>query len=290
VAAGTVDFALGTQTQGSIIRPASYCGVVGFKPSFGLVPRRGILSQSRFLDTVGTFGRSLDDAALLADCIIGHDARDPDSRPVAHQRLLETARSKPPVTPDIAFVRTPMWDEGDADMQAGFGELVEMLGKQAEEVELPEAFGSALDLHRTVMLADYAKAFARDYEHNRDGLSERLRGMIAEGGKVLAVDYSRAMDWRDLFNLSLDGIFERFNAIITPAATGVAPLGLEATGSPMFCSPWTFCGVPTVTLPLLQGEQGLPIGVQMVGRRGDDARLLRTARWLAAAVAGEVLE
>jgi Asp-tRNA(Asn)/Glu-tRNA(Gln) amidotransferase A subunit family amidase len=278
--------AIGTQTAGSVIRPASYCGVVGFKPSFGLVPRRGILSQSRFLDTVGTFGRSLEDAALLADCIIGHDSRDPDSRPVAHQRLLETARSRPPVKPDLAFVRTPMWDEGDADMHGGFAELVEMLGERVEEVELPEAFAPAIALHRTVMLADFAKAFARDYEHNRDQLSERLRGMIADGGKVLAADFSRAMDWRDLFNVTLDRIFERYNAIITPAAPGAAPLGLEATGSPVFCSLWTFCGVPAVTLPLLQGEQGLPIGVQVVGRRGDDARLLRTARWLAAAVEG----
>jgi Asp-tRNA(Asn)/Glu-tRNA(Gln) amidotransferase A subunit family amidase len=286
VAARMVPGAIGTQTAGSVIRPASYCGVVGFKPSFGLVPRRGILSQSRFLDTVGTFGRSLEDAALLADCIIGHDPRDPDSRPVAHQRLLETARSRPPVKPDLAFVRTPMWDEGDADMHGGFAELVEMLGERVEEVELPEAFGSAIDLHRTVMLADFAKAFARDYEHNRDQLSERLRGMIADGGKVLAADFSRAMDWRDLFNVTLDRIFERYNAIITPAAPGAAPLGLEATGSPVFCSLWTFCGVPAVTLPLLQGEQGLPIGVQVVGRRGDDARLLRTARWLAAAVEG----
>jgi Asp-tRNA(Asn)/Glu-tRNA(Gln) amidotransferase A subunit family amidase len=207
--------AIGTQTAGSVIRPASYCGVVGFKPSFGLVSRRGILSQSRFLDTVGTFGRSLEDAALLADCIIGHDSRDPDSRPVAHQRLLETARSRPPVKPDLAFVRTPMWDEGDADMHGGFAELVEMLGERVEEVELPEAFGQAIDLHRTVMLADFAKAFARDYEHHRDQLSERLRGMIADGGKVLAADYSRAMDWRDLFNVTLDRIFERYNAIIT---------------------------------------------------------------------------
>jgi Asp-tRNA(Asn)/Glu-tRNA(Gln) amidotransferase A subunit family amidase len=190
------------------------------------------------------------------------------------------------VKPDLAFVRTPMWDEGDADMHGGFAELVEMLGERVEEVELPEAFGSAIDLHRTVMLADFARAFARDYEHNRDQLSERLRGMIADGGKVLAADYSRAMDWRDLFNVTLDRIFERYNAIITPAAPGAAPLGLEATGSPVFCSLWTFCGVPAVTLPLLQGEQGLPIGVQVVGRRGDDARLLRTARWLAAAVEG----
>jgi Asp-tRNA(Asn)/Glu-tRNA(Gln) amidotransferase A subunit family amidase len=110
--------------------------------------------------------------------------------------------------------------------------------------------------------------------------------MIADGGKVLAADFSRAMDWRDLFNVTLDGIFERYNAIITPAAPGAAPLGIEATGSPVFCSLWTFCGVPAVTLPLLQGEQGLPIGVQVVGRRGDDARLLRTARWLAATVEG----
>ena len=111
--------------------------------------------------------------------------------------------------------------------------------------------------------------------------------MIEEGRKTTAVDYNRAVDWRDVLNAGLDRIFDRYDAILTPATTGVAPAGLDSTGSPVFCTLWTFCGVPAVSLPLLEGRGGLPLGVQLAGRRGDDARLLRTARWLADRIAGE---
>jgi Asp-tRNA(Asn)/Glu-tRNA(Gln) amidotransferase A subunit family amidase len=280
VAAGMVPLALGTQTNGSVIRPASYCGVVGYKPSRGLVSRRGILRQSPALDAVGVFARSVEDAALLADAIAGPDPQDPQTLLAAPPALLATATSRPPVKPALAFVRSPVWEQADDDVKAGFGELVEALGPAIEEVALPAAFDSVHRMHAAIMLADIARNYARYTEAGRDQLSEKLLGMIAEGEATRAVDYSLALDWIDVMNAALEELFGRYDAILTPAATGEAPPGLGSTGSPVFSTIWTYCGVPAVTLPLLEGSNGMPIGVQLVGRRLYDGRLLRTARWL----------
>jgi Asp-tRNA(Asn)/Glu-tRNA(Gln) amidotransferase A subunit family amidase len=135
------------------------------------------------------------------------------------------------------------------------------------------------------MNADLAKNLAGYYEHGKDKLTDVLKGMIEDGQKVTAVDYNNAVEWGEKLNDGLSGAFDRYDAIITPATTGEAPTGLDSTGNPIFNSLWTFCGTPAITLPLMEGANGLPIGVQVVGRRGDDARLLRTARWLANKVA-----
>ena len=166
----------------------------------------------------------------------------------------------------------------------GFEELAGHLGENAEEIGLPGNFDGAVDLHQTIMEADIARNFHDDYERGKEKISSVLREMIERGQKVLAVDYNRAIDRRLYLNGLLGQIFDVFDAIITPGATGEAPVGLESTGSPIFCTIWTLCGVPAVTLPLLEGSNGMPIGVQLIGPKGDDARLLRTARWLEGAV------
>ena len=280
VAAGHVPLAVGTQTNGSVIRPASFCGVVGFKPTHGLISRHGLLSQSPPLDTVGVFANSVEDAGLLADVIAGHDPGDPATRPMAHPRLRELAQSAPPVRPSFALVKGPTWEAAEADTRDGFAELKEFLGDSCDEVPLPSSFDKAHDLLRLLMVAGFAKNLAPYYEKGRDQLSGVMRAAIEEGRKVLAVDYTLAVEWIEVLNAGLDEIFERYDAILTPAAVGEAPSGLKSTVDPAFCTLWTLCGTPAVTLPLLQGEAGLPIGVQMVGRRGDDGRLLRSARWL----------
>jgi len=280
VAAHMAPLAVGTQTNGSVIRPASYCGVVGFKPSHGLIPRTGVLPQSHWLDTVGVMARSVADAALIAEAIAGYDPADLDTRPRARPRLSEIAAEEPPLPPTLAFVKSPVWDNADAEVREAFAELAEFLGEGCDEVDLPEPFDHAVELHRTIMCADLAKSFAGYYARGKDKLTDILRSMIEEGQQTLAVDYNRAVDWREVLNAGLDQVFERYDAIITPAATGVAPAGLESTGSPEFCTLWTYCGTPAVTLPLMEGSGGLPLGVQLVGPRGGDARLLRTARWL----------
>lgn len=280
VAAGQVPLAVGTQTNGSVIRPASFCGVVGYKPSHGTISRQGLLSQSPPLDTVGVFAQSVEDAALLVDVIAGHDPADSATRPMAHPRLLKTARSMPPVKPSFALVKGPTWDAADADTKDGIAELSDFLGDACDEVPLPSAFDRAHDLQRVLMMAGFAKNLAPYYEKGRDQLSDVMRAAIEEGRRILAVDYALAEEWIDVLNGGLAEIFERYDAILTPSAVGEAPEGLDATGDPTFCTLWTLCGTPAITLPLLQGSSGLPIGVQMVAGRGDDARLLRSARWL----------
>ncbi len=280
VASGMVPLAIGTQTGGSVIRPASYCGVVGFKPTFGLIPRSGVLRTSRQLDTIGTFGRTIEDTALLADVLAGHDPADPDTAPSAAPRILETALSEPPVMPLVAFVRTPAWSMIEPDCAEGFAELVEALGDRCDEVELPTLFGEGATAHRRVMLAEIAHNLRHYHDRGADQLAAETRAAIEEGRAIAAADYLAALDWREPLYAGLEEIFARYDAIITPAAAGEAPAGLGNTGSAAFCALWSFLGVPAVTLPLLTGARGLPIGVQLVGRRNEDGRLLRTARWL----------
>jgi Asp-tRNA(Asn)/Glu-tRNA(Gln) amidotransferase A subunit family amidase len=287
VASGMVPFAIGTQTGGSVIRPASYCGVVGFKPSFGLIPRNGVLRTSRRLDTIGTFARTIEDVALLTEVLAGDDPGDPDTAPRAMPRLLALAQSEPPVTPQLAFVRTPAWSEIEADGAAGFGELVEALGETCDEVELPGIFAEAASAHRRIMLAEMAHNLRPYYDRGADRLAPETRAAVEEGRTISASDYLAALDWRETLYAGLGEVFERYDAIVTPAATGEAPQGLESTGTAVFNSLWTFLGVPAVTLPLLSGQNGLPVGVQLVGPRLNDGQLLRTARWLVSTLTAE---
>ena len=280
VADRMVPLSIGSQTGGSVIRPAAYCGVTGFKPSFGAIPRTGVLPQSASLDTLGVFANSLADAALLTEALCGHDARDPATTPAPPPALLTTALSDPPVSPTLAFVRQPWWQEADRETQDAFAELSDALGDRCVEVDLPPIFEQAGELRQRVNFAEMAKAYYHYEKRGADRLSSQTKAALDEGKQVLARDYLSALDLPNVLNAGLDEIFDRFDAIITPAAPGAAPDGLESTGSPVFNGLWTFCGTPAVTVPLLANRDGLPMGVQLVGRRGDDARLLRTARWL----------
>lgn len=280
VAADMVPLAVGTQTFGSVIRPASFCGVVGFKATHGLIPRTGVVMLAAPLDTIGVFARTVGDAALIADALAGHDADDPDTRIAAPPMLLKTATSEAPAKPKLAFVKTPMWDEAEAATQEGFAELVDVLGDACREVRLSEAFDEWQSTHRALMLTGVASNLEPYYRRDREALSDQLRGSIEEGRTIAAVDYLAALEHREVLSDALGRILQRHDAILTPAAPGVAPEGLASTGNPIFNGLWTLCGVPAVTLPLLAGPGGMPIGVQLIGRRGEDGKLLRTARWL----------
>ena len=280
VAAQMVPVAIGTQTNGSVIRPAAFCGVYGFKPSFGLISRHGILRQSRPLDQVGVMARSVEDLAIIAEPLMGFDARDPDTRPVARPDLRAVAMQEPPLPPAFALTRTPNWNDADEQTRLAFDEVADMLGGQCWAFEVPELFRDAWDWHRAIMEADIARSFHHEYEEGRDRLSASLRGQIERGRRVTAVDYNNAVDRIGAVSAAFDEVFDRADALLTGAAPGPAPCGLESTGSPDFCTLWTFAGMPAVTLPLLRTEDGMPMGLQLIGRRGDDARLLRTARWL----------
>ena len=283
VGASMVPLALGSQTNGSVIRPAAFCGVYGFKPSHGLVPRTGVLALSRTLDQVGFFARSLEDIALLGETLAGFDAGDPDTRPRARVPFQAVLSEEPPVEPMFAFMKTPHWDSAQADTKEAFAEVTAALGERVEEVALFQSAAPAWEWHTTIMETEMAASFEAEYERGRRKLSEKLRSLIERGRETRAVDYLRALRMIAPLNEAFDELFmQRYDAILTPAAPGTAPKGLKSTGNPAFCSLWTLLGLPALTLPLLQGENGLPLGVQLVGRKGFDARLLRTARWLQA--------
>lgn len=286
VAAGMVPLAIGTQTNGSIIRPGSFCGVFAIKPTHGLVSRHGILPLSRTLDHVGPFARSLEDLGLILNVMAGHDPEDPDTHAVAVPDFRKMATEKSVLTPRFGFVKTPIWDKADAATQSAFEALAARLGEACIPIDLPARFAGAWEAHREVMAVEMAHNLGPIADRYGDGVSKIFRDLMAEGRALGATRYLKALDEARNFRATLGDILEDCNAIITPAAPGIAPTP-ETTGSPVFCSLWSLTGLPSLSLPLLEGEGGMPLGVQLVGARGDDARLLRTANWLVAAAGGK---
>lgn len=280
VAAGMVPLAIGTQTNGSIIRPGAFCGVYSMKASHGLVSRAGILPLSSTLDFAGPFARSLDDIALMLSVLAGYDPEDPDTKPVPRADYPRFLGEDWPLAPRFAFVRTPMWDKADAATKASFEKLAADLGENCISIDLPEEFAQAWPAHRTIMAADMAHHLGAYVDRGGEVISDILRALIAEGRSVSAADYLKALDKRKAFQDAFQSVFTACNAIITPSTKGVAPKGLQATGDPVFNSMWTLLGFPAITLPLLEGEDEMPLGVQVVAPMDDDARLLRSAKWL----------
>jgi aspartyl-tRNA(Asn)/glutamyl-tRNA(Gln) amidotransferase subunit A len=286
VAAGMVPLAVGTQTGGSVIRPAAYCGTVGFKPSFGMISRRGILAQSPSLDTVGVFARDVEGAALLCDALFGHDPADPATAPMPPQRLFDIARAKVPVAPNFAILTMPGQQDADPAVTEAMRELAGLLGEGAFEAPLPAAFADAAAVRERINFAEMAKHYYHYERRGWDSLSDETRAAMTAGKAVPARDYLSALDWPRVLNAALDEFFGRVDALLAPATPGPAPAGLDSTGSAIFNGVWTLCGLPVVTLPVFESPDGLPLGLQVIGRAGDDARLLRTARWLHAQLTG----
>jgi Asp-tRNA(Asn)/Glu-tRNA(Gln) amidotransferase A subunit family amidase len=279
VSAGMVPLALGTQTNGSVIRPAAFCGVYGFKPTHGWVPRDGILKLSPALDTVGVFARSLEDVALALESLVGHDERDPATRPRARVPFAATLAQEPPLPPRLALVRTHLWDAADAGLHEAFAELQELLGPVCEVYELPASARAAWDWHRTIMESEMAAHLDAEWQRGREQLSPPLQAQLTRGRAATALDYQQALARIPQLNAAFAELFDRYDAILTPSAPGTAG-PLASTGDPSFCTLWSLAGMPACNLPLLSGADGLPLGVQLVGPRDGDARLLRTARWL----------
>ena len=273
VAAGMAPLAIGSQTNGSVIRPAAFCGVYGMKPGHGLISRAGALMLSRALDHVGAFARTLDDLALILDVLTGPDAADPDSRPYAAAAFRATAAEAPPVPPSFAFIRTPMWDKADAEAQKKIEQAAKELG--AIDVDLPDDYRAAWEAQRTIMWTDMAHNLGDNLEKGE--VSAQFRDLVTEGRKTTAVQYLAALRDARRYAEGVSEIFQHADAIVTPAARGVAPVG-TATGDPVFCTFWTLTGLPALNLPILTGEAGMPLGLQLIGERGRDERLLRTAQ------------
>jgi Asp-tRNA(Asn)/Glu-tRNA(Gln) amidotransferase A subunit family amidase len=280
VAMGFVPAAIGTQTNGSVIRPAAFCGVVGYKPTAGLIPLSGIHPFSPSLDQVGVFTRSVPDAAFLAAVL----ERGEKSDPAACSKNGVISGDLPPVAglPKLAAVRSPVWHLADANARDHFLALAERLraaGATVEELELPRAFERAHAVHRTIMYAEGAKVFADLQRRDRRRLSLRLNGLIDEGLGIGQSALVRSLEQRDKLAGAMDTFLSGFDAAITPPAPGQAPADLTQTGDPAFCTIWSLCGVPAVTIPAGLGPQGLPLGLQLIGPRFADDRVLSIAKW-----------
>ena len=284
VASHMVPLAVGSQTNGSIIRPASYCGVVGYKPTKGLISRHLVLQVSRKLDQIGVFSNSVEDAALISEQLIGHDKQDPDTSLNPKPKLLEACKKKPPIEPVFAYIKLPFIKELEEDTKEGFKEIKDEIKSQlkgkVDEVELPDGFKGIPDWHKIIMESDMATSFSTEYKSSKNKLSKKIIEAIERGMKYTSMEYNDALIKMDAANTYFKQFFHDYDAILTPSAAGEAPKGLEFTGNPIFCTIWTYCGMPSITLPLLQGKNGLPIGVQLVSSLFDDERLFRNASWL----------
>ena len=227
--------ALGTQTVGSVIRPASFCGTVGFKPSYGLIPRSGVLRQSPFLDQIGVFARSVEDVAILAEVMMGADQKDPESLPhPIGPWLHKVCVQQPPLPPKVGWVKTSAWESADADCQQGCIEVIEALGSQAEEVTLPSQFDQVWQYCQIVNEAEMATWYASIYRNGQEHLGQDMCEKIERGQKITAEQYINAKAQRAVLNDMLRDYFDEYDALITPAAVGQAPHGLSNTGDPKF--------------------------------------------------------
>ena len=284
VAANMIPVAVGTQTNGSVIRPAAFCGVIGFKPTHGLISRTGIFHQSDILDQVGVFANNLEDAALLAEELIAFDMADKGMRPIAKPHLYFASNAGKEIAffaPKLAFVRSPVWDTlGENEMKTKFTNYIKTIGQYCEEIILPEPFENAHKNHQIIMETDFALSYADLYKNFSTNLSKTLNNTIERGSKTSAITYNSAVKNIDVLINELNVILNKYDAIITPATSGEAPRDLSSTGSPAFCTIWTLCGVPAITLPLLKCSSNLPLGVQVIGKRGEDSKLFSIASWL----------
>ncbi|WP_158818967.1 amidase [Methylocapsa sp. S129] len=279
VAAGMAPVALATQTNGSIIRPASFCGVVGYKPGLGLLPRTGILKQSTLLDHPGIVARNVADAALVVETIGGEETGDEQTLGSSAAGLLEAALQKGP-RPRFAFVRGPYWRRADSQTRDAYEAFASQLDAEVDVVDLPSAFDSAVEILGVIMDSGIARAYREDFASARSLMADVLVRIIEHGRSISAVELLDAFAAREELRRLFDALAAAYDAVLTPAACGVAPFVSEGTGDPIFATIWTLIGAPAITLPLLKGAGGLPLGVQLVAGTRQDARLLKAAAWL----------
>ena len=280
VASFMTPVAIGSQTNGSVIRPASYCGVLGYKPSYGLISRNGVLRQSFLLDHVGIFSRTVDDLAFISQEIIKRDTEDSSTVQFASGNFLNIAKEDPPFDPRFIFFKTDMWKNLDKETIKIFEKFIKEQGSNVEVHDTPSYFKDIIKYHKIIHETDMAYAFSDYYKNSKNKLGKELVKAIERGQNYKSRDYVEAVENRDYFYKIFSEVFNDYHGILTPASSGVAPKGLKSTGSPEFSTIWTFLGMPSISLPLLSGSNNLPLGVQLVGEKFDDARLMRTANWI----------
>jgi Asp-tRNA(Asn)/Glu-tRNA(Gln) amidotransferase A subunit family amidase len=277
VAAGCVPAALATQTNGSVIRPAAFCGIVGFKPGFGVFPVQGVLSYAPTLDQAGCYARSVAGVARIAQALAEPGAGLASAGPSAGRWA---ARGDP--LPRMVAVRTPVWSRASASMQAEFERVQALLsaaGAQVERMELPARFTQAHDVHRVIMGHEAVHYFTPVQAVHRHLISDWLNDYLDQAAAIGAAAYREALAERGRLREDFAHFVAAYDAVLTPPATGEAPEGIDTSGDPVFCSIWTLLGTPAITVPTGIGPTGLPFGLQLVGAEGDDAALLAAAAW-----------
>jgi aspartyl-tRNA(Asn)/glutamyl-tRNA(Gln) amidotransferase subunit A len=286
VAARMLPAALGSQTGGSTLRPAAYNGIVGLKPTYGRISRYGVIPVSWCLDHVGILVRSVEDAAMVLQAIAGHDAHDPGS--VSHPTGAYVAAVRQAEhSPRIGVIRQFFEEHADSETRQHTGQIAEQLasaGAAVQEVTLPPSFATVLAAHRTIMRVEAAAFHADMFATQRQMYGPKLRQTIETGLVVPGVEYLRAQRLRRLFQEEVPQMFTDVDVLLTPATPAPAPRDLSTTGDPMFQSPWTYAGVPTIALPSGLSQSGLPLGIQLVAPALQEERLLQAARWCEAAL------
>ena len=280
VAAYMAPLSIGSQTNGSTIRPASYCGVVGYKPSYGLISRYGILKQSDKLDQVGIFGKSVEDVALLARVLIKKDLFDPSTIHYSTEDMIDVCRKGPLFDPKFIFYKTKNWKNIDKESQKSFEIFIKTFKKNIEVFDTPSYFDDIPKYHKIIHETDMANNFQLYYKKYKKKLSKEMVSAIERGLKNSATEYAEAIDFMKRSYDSYKEVFEDYHGVLTPASSGVAPKGLGNTGSPEFSTVWTYLGLPSISLPLLTGKNDLPLGIQLIGDKHDDLRFLGVASWV----------
>ena len=273
-----VPLALGTQTGGSVIRPASFCGVYGLKPTVGFIPRAGVTLQSHTLDTVGVYGRSIEDLALISDALSEQEPQDAFSYPRSAPHLTEALPEPSPGGLKLAFWKTPNWSAADAASRAVFERFASDLGGSCTEVDIPAAANISND-HKTIQAAENTHYYGPLYDKDASLLTDDLRGRLEAAFDVSARSYLGAVERRDDYYTAISDVLDSHDAILCLSAAGPAPEGYSSTGDPIFNGLWTYMGTPCISLPLLT-VNGMPLGVQLVGKRREERKLLRTAKRL----------
>ncbi len=283
VAAGLVPLALGTQTLGSVIRPAAFNGIVGFKPSYGAIPRTGVHPLSPSLDHVGFFARRVDDVALGLSLLSATSDDDRHGRPVPGFQVDLEHGLEPVSQPRLGIVRFEKWSRAEPEQQEVFDAAIENLRASdavLEELTLDELDRVNWQAILTILESEGAHLFADLVARYPDRTSDHLKSLVANGKAISAPDYLAAKALQEQRRFALGTEMKGFDALLTLPAFGEAPRGLHYTGDAEYCAPWTFVGAPAVTLPAGFGKNGLPLGIQIVGEYQNDLRVLKTAKWV----------
>jgi Asp-tRNA(Asn)/Glu-tRNA(Gln) amidotransferase A subunit family amidase len=266
---GMVPLAIGTQTTASTLRPASFCGVFGYRPTYGDLRCVGVKEAAGSLDTLGLFARSIEDIALYRDVLLGIE---PEPVP-AHAPV-----------PRIGFCRTHLWPQLEPATQELFEDAARRLaraGARVADVNLPEDFQRIEDAHRWISSFEFSRNFTWEIENHWDKISATLRnGRLKDGLSCSFERYREARSFAARCRRELADVCRDYDVLLTAPATGEAPVGLGSTGNASLCAIWTTMHVPAVTVPVFKGPNGLPIGVQLIARRNADRALFAAARWV----------